>query len=202
MSEKDEKSKHIIETAQRRFGLYGVEKTSMREIADDLKFSKGSLYYYFPDKESLYKAVVEKEQDEFIFKISESITSIEEPELLLKEYAGSRLLYFTSLLNLTRLRLESYSELKPVFRETLNKFWNREKEIIIRILQKGINSGKFVSEDPEATASLFLTVLRGLRIAVINDKLSMSLEEKELEELRSNTMAFTDIFIRGITKKQ
>ena len=55
----------IIEAAQKRFGLYGVEKTSMREIANDLKLSKASLYYYFPDKESLYKAVVEKEQKEF-----------------------------------------------------------------------------------------------------------------------------------------
>ena len=73
----------IIEASQRRFGLYGIEKTSMREIADDLKLSKASLYYYFPDKESLYKAVVEKEQDEFIAKISERILSIQEPEQLL-----------------------------------------------------------------------------------------------------------------------
>ena len=52
----------------------------MREIADDLKLSKASLYYYFPDKESLYSAVVEKEQDEFIAKISECITREEEPD--------------------------------------------------------------------------------------------------------------------------
>ena len=94
MSEKDNKAKLIIEAAQKRFGLYGVEKTSMREIADDLQLSKASIYYYFHDKESLYRAVVEKEQNEFIVKISERILSIEEPEMLLKEYASSRLSYF------------------------------------------------------------------------------------------------------------
>ena len=78
----------IIEVAQKRFGLYGVEKTSMREIADDLKLSKASLYYYFPDKESLYKAVVEKEQNEFLDRISEKILNIREPELLLREYVS------------------------------------------------------------------------------------------------------------------
>ena len=126
-SEKREKVQMIIEASQKRFGLYGIEKTSMREIADDLKLSKASLYYYFPDKESLYKAVVEKEQNEFIAKISERILSIQEPELLLREYAVTRLSYFRTLLNLSRLRLEAYSDLKPGFRETINLFKEKEK---------------------------------------------------------------------------
>ena len=117
VSEKNEKVQMIIEASQKRFGLFGLEKTSMREIADDLKLSKASLYYYFPDKESLYKAVVEKEQTEFIEKISERISSIHEPEQLLLEYANSRLSYFRTLLNLSRLRLEIYSGLKPGFME-------------------------------------------------------------------------------------
>ena len=50
--DKSKKLKLIIEASQKRFGIFGVEKTSMREIADDLKLSKASLYYYFPDKES------------------------------------------------------------------------------------------------------------------------------------------------------
>ena len=71
--DKTNKMQQIIDVAQKRFGVYGLEKTSMREIAEDLNLSKASLYYYFPDKESLYRAVVEKEQDEFIAKISENI---------------------------------------------------------------------------------------------------------------------------------
>src|ERR1035437_7629654 len=95
-SDKSEKVQMIIEVAQKRFGLYGLEKTSMREIADDLNLSKASLYYYFPDKENLYKAVVEKEQIEFIAKISKRIFSIQEPEHLLLEYAKAPLSYFRS----------------------------------------------------------------------------------------------------------
>src|SRR5665647_1637870 len=106
--DKSKKLQIIIEASQKRFGVFGVEKTSMREIADDLKLSKASLYYYFPDKETLYKAVVEKEQTEFILKISERISSIYEPEGLLLEYANSRLSYFRTLLNLSRLRLDIY----------------------------------------------------------------------------------------------
>jgi len=66
----------ILSVAQTRFGLYGFEKTTMREIAEELNVSKGSLYYYFPDKENLYKAVVEKEQEEFLKLFRNKIGSI------------------------------------------------------------------------------------------------------------------------------
>ena len=198
VSEKTDKIQMIIEASQRRFGMYGIEKTSMREIADDLKLSKASLYYYFPDKETLYKAVVEKEQTEFILKISERISSIYEPEGLLLEYANSRLSYFRTLLNLSRLRLDIYSNLRPSFRETILRFKEKEKEIIKRIFEKGISSGVFFISDTDQTASLFLDLLKGLRITVVNEKKTLFIDQDEYDLILEKTIAFTNLFIRGI----
>ena len=199
--DKSNKEQLIIETAQKRFGLYGVEKTSMQEIADDLMLSKASLYYYFPDKENLYKAVVEKEQNEFITKLTERMLSIKEPDLLLREYVNTRLSYFRSLLNISRLRLEAYSDLKPVFRETMILFKEKEKEIIIKIFNDGIRKGIFFIEETDKTASLFLDLLKGLRISVVNDKKTLFIEQEEYDKLLYNTIAFTDIFIKGLSVK-
>ena len=200
-SGKSNKVQKIIEVAQKWFGLYGVEKTSMREIADDLKLSKASLYYYFPDKESLYGAVVEKEQFEFIGRISEIILSIHEPEQLLLEYAGARLSYFRTLLNLSRLRLEDYSDIKPVLRETIRLFKEKEKEVIIKIFEKGISMGIFYIEDTDQTASLFLDLLKGLRISLVNDKRTLFIEQEEYDILLEKTIAFTRLFINGLKFK-
>ena len=197
-SEKANKVELIIEASQKRFGLFGIEKTSMREIANDLKLSKASLYYYFPDKESLYKAVVEKEQIEFISKISERISSIQEPEQLLLEYANARLSYFRTLLNLSRLRLEDYSELKPGFRETIQDFKEKEKEILKRIFEKGISSGIFFINDTDQTASLFLDLLKGLRTTLVNEKKTLFIEQEEYDLLLQKTIAFTNIFIKSL----
>ena len=199
--DKSNKEQIIIETAQKRFGLFGIEKTSMQEIADDLKLSKASLYYYFPDKERLYKAVIEKEQNEFIKKITEKVLSINEPDMLLREYVNARLSYFHSLLNLSRLRLEAYSDLKPVFRETMILFKEKEKEIIIKIFNDGIKKGIFFIEEPDKTASLFLDLLKGLRVSVVNDKKTLFIEQEEYDKLLYNTIAFTDIFIKGLSVK-
>jgi AcrR family transcriptional regulator len=200
-SDKSEKVQMIIEASQKRFGLYGVEKTSMREIASDLKLSKASLYYYFPDKESLYKAVVEKEQNEFLAKISERILSIQEPEQLLLEYSGIRLSYFRMLLNLSRLRLEAYTGLKPGFRDTIQMFKEKEQEIIKKIFEKGISAGIFYIDDTDQTASLFLDLLKGLRITLVNEKKTLFIEKEEYELLLEKTLAFTNVFIKGLKYK-
>jgi len=199
--DKGNKEQLIIEVAQKRFGLYGIEKTSMREIADDIKLSKASLYYYFPDKESLYKAVVEKEQTEFLARISEKMLNIQESGQLLREYAVSRLSYFRTLSNLSRLRLEAYSDLKPIFRESINLFKEKEKEIIIRICEKGISEGIFSIMDTDKTASLFLDLLKGLRISVVNNKKTLIIENEEYDRLLEKTISFTDIFVNGLKIK-
>jgi AcrR family transcriptional regulator len=197
-SERRNKVQMIIEASQKRFGLFGVEKTSMREIANDLNLSKASLYYYFPDKESLYKAVVEKEQAEFIAKISERIFRIHEPEQLLLEYANARLSYFRTLLNLSRLRLEAYSDLRPGFMETIQIFKEKEKEIIKKIFEKGISSGIFFIYDPDQTALLFLDLLKGLRITLVNEKKTLFIEQDEYDLLLERTITFTKLFIKGL----
>lgn len=200
-SERNLKVQLMIEAAQKRFGLYGIDKTSMREIAEDLGLSKASLYYYFPDKESLYKAVVEKEQDDFFIIISEKILNIQEPELLLLEYVNTRLSYFRTLLNLSRLKLEFYSDLKPVLRETIGLFKEKEKGIIVNIFENGMRKGIFSIEDTDKTASLFLDLLKGLRISVLNEKKMLVLEQEGYDRLLEKTIAFTKIFINGLRIK-
>jgi AcrR family transcriptional regulator len=200
-SEKSDKVQMILEASQKRFGLFGIEKTSMREIADDLKLSKASLYYYFPDKESLYRAVVEKEQIEFIDKITDRIFSIHEPEQLLLEYANARLSYFRTLLNLSRLRLESFSGLKPGFRETIQVFKEKEKEIVKKIFEKGILNGIFFINDTDQIATLFLDLLKGLRTTLVNEKKTLFIEQEEYDLLLEKTISFTNIFIKGLKNK-
>lgn len=197
-----EKLIEIIKAAQVRFGIWGLEKTSMREIAEDLNMSKGSLYYYFPDKEHLYKAVVEKEQSEFISMLNERIKEIQNPDLILNEYVKIRLEYFRSLINLSRLRLELYSEIGPVIADIMVQFRKSEKEIIMNILKEGKKKGIFNIEEIEDTALLFLDLLRGLRISFITKKKLLYIEEQEYESLMKKTISITNIFVRGLKYRQ
>ena len=56
----DKKREQIIDGAIKRFTHFGINKTTMNDIAEDLSVSKPSLYYYFPDKKHLILGVIER----------------------------------------------------------------------------------------------------------------------------------------------
>ncbi len=194
----DNKAELIIKIAQKRFGLYGVEKTSMREIAGDLRISKGLLYYYFPDKESIYKAVIEKEQSEFMKNLETAIEDINDPAECLRKYVSTRLLYFKTLLNIGRLRSESYSDLRPRIAESVKNFREKDRNIVKEILEKGKKEKIFSIDNIPKTASLFMDLLRGLRLTVLSDKKILVIDEPEYSELSHKALAFTELFIKSL----
>ena len=55
---KPERSKKILAVARSEFSTNGYENASLNVIIQNSKISKGSLYYYFEDKEDLYIAVL------------------------------------------------------------------------------------------------------------------------------------------------
>jgi TetR/AcrR family transcriptional regulator len=197
-----DKAALIINAAQKRFGLYGVEKTSMREISNDLNISKASLYYYFPDKESLYTRVIKKEQAEFLKILEEDIETISNPAECLRKYAMTRLSYFRSLLNLSRIRLASLSGLKPKISNSLVNFREEEKKIVLKVLEKGKIEGIFEIDDTYKTATLFLDLLRGLRSAFMTDKDLLVIEESEYRLLSDKVADITEIFIKGLMYRE
>src|ERR1044071_4922714 len=59
----------ILEAAKHRFRQHGVDGASLRAIAKDAKTSIGMVYYYFPTKDDLFFAVVEKVYEGFLHKL-------------------------------------------------------------------------------------------------------------------------------------
>jgi AcrR family transcriptional regulator len=49
----------ICDVAMKLFARLGYEKTSLREIADQVGMTKASLYYHYPSKQALLVAIVE-----------------------------------------------------------------------------------------------------------------------------------------------
>lgn len=188
----------IIDAAQKRFGLYGLEKTTMKEIASDLNMSKGSLYYYFPDKENLYKSVVEKEQKEFLKVLDQKFEKMDDPEAMLNEYVKIRMSYFRTLLNLSRFRFENFKGIRTVMEGSWNYFYNEEKKIITNILKKGIDKEVFYNLNTNEVAELFLTLLKGLRDAVVKKKDMFYLDQEEYDMLKRKSFRFTELFIKGL----
>jgi AcrR family transcriptional regulator len=174
----------------------------MREIADDLNMSKASLYYYFPDKENLYKAVIEKEQAEFLKTLEKDIRDNPDPAECLRRYALNRLSYFKYLVNLGRISPASISDFRPHIADSFRIFREKEKKLVMEVLEKGQKNGQFKMADTYETASLFLEILRGLRSVFFTNKKLVTINDEEYRELSNRVASATDIFIKGLMYKE
>lgn len=198
-----EKSKQqiIIEAARNRFAHFGFAKVTMGEIASDVEMGKASLYYYFPTKEDLFKAVITFEQNELKSNI-ESILHAKKPASdKLHEYVKLRLKFFQDLINLGTLSIYSYFDSKSVYEKLFLDFEKVELVLIKKIFEEGMNSKEFNPDLSDETAVVFLHILQGLRCRILRKTKSNLLAKKIHNNLQKEMTTATEIFINGIKCK-
>jgi AcrR family transcriptional regulator len=65
----------ILETAISLFSHYSFGKTSVDDIAREARISKGTVYYYFRNKEELFLSAVNRKAEEFFNILDERLQS-------------------------------------------------------------------------------------------------------------------------------
>ena len=192
------KEQLIIEAARSRFAHYGYSKVTMEEIAADVELGKASLYYYFPTKEELFRAVISLEQDELKAKIEHLLQKSGPATRKLREYVALRMQFFQDLINLGTLSLHSYMNTKSVFKKLFVDFEKVELALIKKIIDEGIQSKEFVSFVTDDTSEVFLHILQGLRCRILRQAKGPVLDKKTQNNLQKEMNVATDIFIKGI----
>jgi len=190
----------IIEVARQRFGVFGYEKTTMREIARDLQISKGSLYYYFPDKEHLYKAIFSHEHEVFITAIRDEISRSSDPVEMLEKFIATRMELFRNLMNLSNARMDIPYMLPAFLHEIVIRNRQQEKAILIEILENGIAAGVFNEEDPAELSDLLLDLLRGLRMIMIKERTMQMSSDEPYRLMEQRTQKLTRLFLKSIVR--
>ncbi len=197
-----DKVNDILSVAQKRFGTYGFEKTTMNDIAGELEMSKAALYYYYPDKESLYKAVVEKEIEIFTYQLRERMSETDHPAELIKIYSETRIGFFRVLLNLTRIRIYEGSGISNLMAGLKNKFREMERAKMSGILLEGVQRGIFEIDDCDSIAGLFLDTLMGISLVYKKSNELIYFTEEDFVRLKKQVHQFVQVFIKGISKNQ
>ena len=188
----------ILKAAQKRLGLFGFEKTTMQEIAADIAMSKASLYYYFPDKESLFKAVIENEQEEYYFLLEQRIARLTEADNMIMELVELRHTIFRKFLNLSKFRLSDNHKMKPLLKDLYNRMREKETEILTTIFNKGKEYGIFQFDNAADLALLFSDLLQGIRVMEMKRMSHLELSDEENDNLIKMLRQATSLFINGL----
>ncbi|GHE47767.1 TetR/AcrR family transcriptional regulator [Sphingobacterium griseoflavum] len=196
----DIKRAKILEVAKRRFAHFGMAKTTMAEIAKDLSFSKALLYYYFPDKNSLYTAVLEYVINEMINKVDTYLLKAVSVERAILFAIESRMELMRENYNLFEYSTSLFMQNPGEMGKSLGPFFDRVRDQFVRILDQGVRQGEIIVDDIEETAELLLFSLMGMRTGILSKDLNDCLfpTPGEFELILSKQKKMVSIFIRGL----
>ncbi|HJV18684.1 MAG TPA: TetR/AcrR family transcriptional regulator [Sediminibacterium sp.] len=196
----DQKQEQIIEAAIKRFAHFGVGKTTMNEIAGDLSISKALLYYYFPDKNSLYAAVLLH-----IFKITSEQTNQllekeQDPVKMMHIFLQRRTEYIIKYYNIVEfLKRFNQANLPKNLQELFSHLRQKELNRITAIIEKGRQQKVFQIKDVEKTAELYHDFLEGYRTSFFSQHPSIFPEKEQFLAILEKEKAFSEIFFKGLS---
>jgi len=163
-------TRHTILTVARIvFAHRGAENTTMDDLAKASGLGRRTIYTYFKTREELYHEVIKREIDIILKQLNRVAGMKISPEKKIVRFMVNHMKTIENLIRKDRiLRMEFLrrSERIENFRIVID---THEKECFALILQEGTQSGIFLVDDCENTASLAVTTLKGLERQFILD---------------------------------
>lgn len=199
MTTVDDKRNQIIEAALKRFSHFGIAKTSMSEVADDLKLSKANLYYYFPDKFSLIEAIAYRITDESDAIIEKAFDEAKGTLDLLYRMVDMKKAYFEKYYMLV-LDLHEMNIHEEKWKTLAKRLYQREVETISRIFKQGIERNELVTFDVSSTSELYVAMMRGLAMFCDQAAPHALVDRDELNQLFEKQRQAAAIVINGLRK--
>lgn len=159
MTKGEETRQFIIEKAAPIFNTKGIAATSMSDIMEATKLSKGSMYVHFENKDVLACAAVDHNMKILNSKLEAEITKAQTAKEQLFAYID----FFSNPINppviggcpLLNFGTEA-DDTNPVVKEKVNRVIQRGQSLLTSIIEKGISEGEF---NPNGKARELATVI-------------------------------------------
>jgi AcrR family transcriptional regulator len=184
---------HIIKAAMHIFSKFGFQKTTVDEIAKAAHKAKGSVYYYFKNKEELFQSVVEKEFQTLRTELTKAVEDSETGKMKLTNYITVRMKLLGGLSNMYEALKNEYLNYLGFIEKIRRKYDNEEISLVKSILIAGIKNNEFEKNDEEQTAFVIVTAIKGFEVPLmVNNK---------YEEIEKNLEVMIRILLKGIEKR-
>jgi len=161
---KEEKVQSILDTARKMFGRYGLQKTTLDEIACMARVAKATIYNYFGSKDRVYLEVLRREVDEIVEKITSSVDQEVLPDDKLVAFARAKFRYMRQAINILNLDREGAEKLLPSTESIRNELFERDVKGIHSILKEGVQKGVFQINNVPLAAAAIGHALRGFEL--------------------------------------
>lgn len=168
----EERKAQIIAAATQVFSRKGFSEARMEDIAEETGLSKGTLYLYFNSKDELITAILD-----LIFQREfKHLEQLEAVEISARQAVGEITdLIVNDFARMFHLMPITYEFLALAFRnqavqQALQGYFDRYMDLLVPIIQQGMNRGEFKTGDAREVAVTFGAIVEGTFLLWVYDK--------------------------------
>src|SRR4051812_42412802 len=161
----EHRPQQIIEAALQVFGECGLANARLQDIAERAGVSKGTIYLYFPNKEELFREMIQRTAVAAIERAEHGMPQ-GRPSAQLKAYMRGywefvRSPVFSTIYRLVLGELHQFPDLAKFYADNVVQ---RGLRLIAGLIQRGIEAGEFREIEPMIAARMLaaLTVMNGI----------------------------------------
>ena len=191
MKTDEETRKKILNAAHDVFNEYGPVKTTLTDVARQAGISKSLIYYYFKDKNELFREVVIEMVSHFIAEVREDVMREKTAAKRLQVLMTVRFERLTRAAARRKASLERSLEYYPIFHSLMDLFRDGETGLMQEVIDFGNDRGEFCVEDSYAWSRQMAMVLLAM-----DHQIFMNAVEGVMDE--TAWAMIVDTIIRGL----
>lgn len=144
----------VLNAAEAVFERHGYEKTTLDDLGREAGLNKTSLYYYYPNKEEIFGAVIHRQFDAYLVALDSKINKKKDGKSAVKLYLENR--------NSVRKKFTLLHQFRDSFNAYLfSEIEEKETDFLKQLIAKGVDS-KELKKSAEKSAKIILTALNAI----------------------------------------
>ena len=159
----EERKSQILDAAMETFSKQGFYKARMSDIAETSGLSIGSLYWYFESKDSIILALLKRVFEPELKDFRNLLHDQRPVEARLYEYVERTGNDMVKMLKWMPLVYDfiALAFRQQVIKKAISSYYKQTMELLIKLIQQGIDSGELHIDDAEKAAIAIGSILEG-----------------------------------------
>jgi AcrR family transcriptional regulator len=200
MNKKELVKEKIGKVAMKCFAKYGLDKTTLDDIAKEVGLNKASLYYYYKNKEDIFLEVAITEGKDYLRTLEAHVLEKETTEARIIFYLVERINYYKNVLNMNRVSAETLNRMLPRFFELFDAITKQEVQFLTMIIKEGIKKGELGKTNPGKLASSLINMNDAFKHHAEHKAILKNLDQIDYSQITAEMKLLVSLIFKGLTQ--
>ena len=162
--QRPDRASELMNAALHHFARQDFNTVTIKDIANSIPVNSALIYYYFENKEALFRASLNHAADLSIARYEEMCKSLTSPDEFIEAWfdnhieSGDLIRYMVKVM----LDFAATHPQRDMIESGIQRFYGTERDILVKYLHEGMSQGMFSDVDINGAAQVASTMLDGV----------------------------------------